>query len=143
MESRSARLIVIGLLIAAAVALFVVLKDDEGDSEPTSTTSTTETTGTSTAPPPAPEPDVIRLRGGAPVGGVQRLTYTSGEVIRLQIRLDGEYEEVHVHGYELLRENVSGVQNLKFEADLEGIYEVEAHGAAGDVLLAELEVRPG
>lgn len=146
MENRTPRLIVVGLLIAAAVALFVVLSDDETSDEPTGTaTEATAPDGNGTEPAPAPEPRVetFVIQNGEVKGGTRRIAYNTGETVRMVVRLDETYEEIHVHGYDLTKTDVSGTQRLQFKAELEGIYEVEAHGAVGDVILAELEVRPG
>jgi hypothetical protein len=85
---------------------------------------------------------VIRLRDGAPVGGVRELTYAKGDRIRLEVRLDEPQEDVHIHGYEVERLNPSGTIRFDFPAGLDGLFELEAHGPSGDVALAEIRVNP-
>ena len=144
MNSRTARAGILVAFIAVAVALFVFLQDSDDDSGDGSGSSTTEQSaqGTTPAPPPEPARDVIQLRGGEPVGGVQELTYTSGDQVRITVKLDEPQEEVHLHGYDIEYENPAGSVDFDFKADIEGIFELEAHGPNGDVLLAEITVEP-
>ena len=54
---------------------------------------------------------------------------------------DADVTEIHVHGYDReLAVPAGRTRTLTFEADLEGIFEVEDHHTGE--LLAELEVRP-
>jgi hypothetical protein len=138
--SRAARIAILAALAAAAVVLFIVLSgsdDDSGDDDGDRTTAT----GTATAPQP-PAFDVVEMRDGEPVGGVQRLTYTKGDRIRIEVKLDEPQEDVHIHGYEQEKLNPSGSVRFDFPANLDGIYELEAHGPSGDVVLAEIVVQP-
>jgi hypothetical protein len=142
MQSTAARAVLLVVLAAAAVGLFVVLSggdDDDGGSE--TTTETTATTGTTTAPP-EPQFEVITIKNGEPVGGVQELEYTKGDQIRIEVRLDEPQEDVHIHGYDIEKLNPSGTVKFEFPADLDGIFELEAHGPSGDVPLAEIVVNP-
>jgi hypothetical protein len=139
--SRAARIAILAALAAAAVVLFVVLSDsdDDGDSGSGSEAETTTTSG-SPQPPPF---DVVEMRGGGPVGGVQRFTYTNGDRIRIEVKLDEPQEDVHIHGYQQEQLNPRGTVLFDFPANLDGIYELEAHGPSGDVVLAEIVVQPG
>ncbi len=147
MRSNPARAGLLILLIAVAVGLFVVLKDDDGDGgggDDSTTAAQTGTGGETTTPaaPPEPEPEVIEMADGAPVGGVRELTYAKGDRIRIVVKLDEPQEDVHIHGYEIEELNPSGSVRFDFPARLDGAYELEAHGPSGDVLLAELRVNP-
>lgn len=127
-------------LAVAAVVLFIVLSGgDDGDSG-----SDAESGGDGTAvpAPEAPSFEMIEMTGGEPVGGVRELTYEKGERIMIEIRLDEPQEDVHIHGYEQEKLNPSGTVRFDFPATLDGIYELEAHGPDGDVVLAELIVNP-
>ncbi len=142
MQSTAARAVLLIVLAAAAVGLFVVLSggdDDDGGSE--TTTEATVATDTATAPP-EPQFEVITLKNGAPVGGVQELEYTKGDRIRIEVRLDEPQEDVHIHGYDIEKLNPSGTVKFDFPANLDGIFELEAHGPSGDVALAEIVVNP-
>lgn len=144
MQSNAARAGLLAALAAVAVVLFIVLSggdDDEGGSE----TTATEPAATATAPASAePETLEIELRDGAPVGGVGELDVAKGDTVRIAVRTD-EDAELHVHGYEIEDEVAPGaVTRLKFMADIDGKFEIEAHShTAGDIPLAELTVQPG
>ena len=133
----------------AAAVLFVVLReegggDDGGEATPTVAEDTTATRTTATQPsqPAEPPVEVIQVRNGAPVGGVRELTYTNGEQVRIEVKLDQPQEDVHIHGYEIERLNPTGSASFDFKATIEGIFELEAHGLSGDIVLAEIAVEP-
>ena len=145
MTSRSGRIAVLVAFVAVAAILFVVLRDDggSGDSEATTTEQVqAQATQPADAPPPEPAPEVIEVRDGAPVGGVKELTFVKGDRVRIKVKLDGPQEDVHIHGYEIERLNPTGSAEFDFTADLEGIFELEAHGPDGDIVLAEIRVEP-
>ena len=145
MTSRSGRIAVLVAFVAVAAILFVVLRDDggSGDTEATTTEQVqAQATQSADAPPPEPAPEVIEVRDGAPVGGVKELTFVKGDRVRIKVKLDGPQEDVHIHGYEIERLNPTGSAEFDFTADLEGIFELEAHGPDGDIVLAEIRVEP-
>ena len=152
----------IGIVVGAAavlVAAFFIARgsgDDGGGSssatpvettarEVSTTSGTPGPTGGAQAPneeaaPEAPRVDTIRVRAGKPVGGVDTLTYTSGDTVRLRFTSDAA-TEVHVHGYDKeLAVPAGGSATTRFKANAEGIFEVEDHHSGA--LLAKLEVRP-
>ena len=139
---------VLGAALVAAAVLFVVLQDDGGDDggEATPTvaedTTATPTTATQASQPAEPPVEVIQVRNGAPVGGVRELTYTNGEQIRIEVKLDEPQEDLHIHGYDIERLNPTGSASFDFKATIEGIFELEAHGPSGDIVLAEIAVEP-
>lgn len=140
MQSTAARAVLLVVLAAAAVGLFVVLSggdDDDGGSE-----TTTEATVATTTAPPKPQFEVITMKNGAAVGGVQELEYSKGDQIRIEVRLDEPQEDIHIHGYDIEKLNPSGTVKFDFPANLDGIFELEAHGPSGDVPLAEIVVNP-
>jgi hypothetical protein len=144
MQSRAARLGVLGAAIVAAVVLFIVLQSDngdDGDGGGSTTTGTATTTGTLTNP--AQSVDVLTVRDGQPVGGVQTLTFDKGDQVRLEVRLNTPEEEVHVHGYEITEPAERSPVRLSFPARLDGIFEIELHRLDGsEEQLAELRVNP-
>jgi len=140
--SRAGRIAILAALAAAAVVLFVVLSGSADDSDDGAGNEGTSTAVTETATQP-PAFDVVEMRNGEPVGGVQRLTYTKGDRVRIEVKLDEPQEDVHIHGYEQEKLNPSGSVRFDFPATLDGIYELEAHGPSGDVVLAEIVVQPG
>jgi hypothetical protein len=138
-QSNAARFGLLAVLVAAAVVLFIVLSggDDEGDDGAETTAQTQTTTA-----PEAPDVEVIELKNGAPVGGVRELTYAKGDRIRIEVRLDEPQEDVHIHGYDQEVLSPTGSAKFDFPANLDGIFELEAHGPTGDVALAEIVVNP-
>ena len=83
---------------------------------------------------------MIRVRGGKPVGGVEKLEYTSGERVRFVVRSDVA-DEVHIHGYDRSKDvSAGGSVSFNFEAKLEGVFEVELEGRHEQI--AELRVTP-
>jgi hypothetical protein len=139
MQSTTARIGLLAALAALAVVLFIVLSGDDDNADETTTTTaetTTETGGEPAGPP------VITVRNGKPVGGVQELTFNRGEQIRFEVELDQPAEEVHVHGYEITEPAATGPVRLSFPADIDGVFEVEVHGEAGEFQIAELRVNP-
>jgi len=133
--------------VAAVVVLFVVLAGgDDDNSGTTATTETQATTGTTDQKPAQPQPaqpavERIVVVGGKPRGGVERLSFDSGERIRFVVRSDVA-DEVHVHGYDISRDvPAGGSVRFSFPARLEGVFEVELEGRHEQI--AELRVSPG
>ena len=82
----------------------------------------------------------MRVRAGAPVGGVRHLAFRKGERIRFAVISDAA-GEVHLHGYDVERELTPGrAARFDLRATLEGRFEVELHGT--DTQVARLDVRP-
>ena len=151
----------IGILVATAVALvvaFVVLAPDDDEdeisssttptavapAEPGTTTEAPATTTTAPEPQPEPEPEftTVRVRGGEAAEGIETIEVTRGERVRVQFTTPDTSDEIHVHGYDLTEDLAPGRRaRFSFEADAEGIFEIELHGSGAQI--AELEVRPG
>jgi len=143
MSSRGGRIGVLIAFIAVAVVLFAVLQEDGDDDGGETATATVEQTETAKAPVPEPTGlEVIRMRDGAPVGGPPTLTYATGDQVRINVLLDEPQEDVHIHGYDIEVLNPQKGAGFEFKADIEGIFELEAHGPSGDVVLAEIRVEP-
>ena len=134
MQSTPARLALLAALAAAAVVLFIVL-NNSGDSGSSDTQTSSTAAGT---------PQVIDVKDGAPVGGVQKIEVNKGDQVNLEVRLDRPEEAVHVHGYEIEKSAATSPVRLSFPANLDGVYEVEVHGegGSGDFQIAELTVNP-
>ncbi|MBK5220343.1 MAG: hypothetical protein JJE35_11240 [Thermoleophilia bacterium] len=83
----------------------------------------------------------IEVRNGEPVGGIQELEFSAGEEIRFKVEGD-EAEEIHVHGYDLMKDIPAGGGSVEFAfpAEIEGIFEAELEGQG--VQIAELRVNP-
>jgi len=107
--------------------------------EQTTTTEETTTQETTTAAPEIPTLQVT-VRGGEPVGGVQRLTVQQGERVRVRVTADVS-DHVHLHGYDLMRDVAPGAPaTIRFRATIAGRFEIELEDSGTPI--AELEVRP-
>ena len=157
------RILLLSLAGIVALGAFLLLRPDDApperassrDEQSASPTTTATESGTSTeteteseettttereARPSRPRPERVRVRGGAPVGGVERIRAERGEIVRIAVTADAT-DEVHLHGYDIERPVGPGEPaTLHFRADLEGIFELELHGSGTQI--AEVEVRP-
>ena len=80
----------------------------------------------------------VDVAGGAPVGGVRRVEVDLGSVVALMVTSDIA-EEVHVHGYDILRGVSEGnPAHFAFTASIPGVFEVELEGSGR--LLLQLEI---
>ena len=158
-NAARAALIAVGLILAAA--LFLFLRPGETDdaagtavaTSPVPPDGTLPTTGPlETEPPPTqpptqtrPEPTAVNARievvGGRPAGGrPKRLRVTQGRTLLLTVTSDVA-DEVHVHGYDIARPVSPGrPTRIRFVATTTGRFEIELEQS--HVLVAELEVRP-
>jgi hypothetical protein len=146
-KQRATLLILAALAAVAAIVLIPMLTDEDELQEDTPTPAQTATTitpgATSTTaerPPPLAAAKTIAVRDGKPVGGVERLSYDSGETVNFVVTSNAA-DEVHVHGYDIEKALPAGERaRVRFKATLEGIYEVELHGSGEQI--AELRVSP-
>jgi hypothetical protein len=149
------RAAIIAASLGLLLSLFLALRSDGDEpgatttqaitTAPTTTEAATTTEAVTTeavtteAEPPAPVL-TVRVEGGKPVGGVQRLTAKQGERVTLIVRSDTA-DEVHVHGYDLASNVGPGAPaKLTFAAKLVGRFEVELHHSGEQI--AELTVEP-
>ena len=80
----------------------------------------------------------VQVVGGSPVGGHQRVEVELGSVVALTITADTT-EEVHVHGYDILRAVSDGhPTHFAFTTEISGVFEVELEGSGR--LLLQLEI---
>jgi hypothetical protein len=142
------RVVPIALLVAALLTLAAC----GGDDEATPTTTTTETQTETTPPPPPPEPPPpppapagpttvrVSVVGGVPEGGVVRESTDKGDRVVVLVRSDVA-DEVHVHGYDLMRDVAPGAPaRIPFRATIPGRFEIELEDRG--VQIAELTVNP-
>jgi FtsP/CotA-like multicopper oxidase with cupredoxin domain len=128
---------------ALAAAGFLILRPDDETEGPARGSQQTGPTGAADRTTPAPTPAYTRIsvRGGRPVGGVKTIEVDKGDTVRMSLASDAP-EEFHVHGYERSVAVTPGrPARVRFPADVEGVFEVEAH-RAGDVEVARLRVGP-
>jgi hypothetical protein len=160
--SRNQRILLVVAAVAVAVVAFLLLNPG-GDDEPTSAettvetvtettestpteTETTESTPTETATvEPGTSTTRIQIQGGQVVGGPKTIEVTTDEQVRIVVSSD-QGDELHLHGYDITKEVAPGGSvTFNFEADLEGVFELESHvaeDAGQDPLVAKLVVNP-
>ena len=80
----------------------------------------------------------VEVVGGEPVGGHQRVEVGLGSVVAVTVTADTA-EEVHVHGYGILRAVSDGrPARFAFTAEIPGVFEVELEGSGRLLLLLEI-----
>jgi FtsP/CotA-like multicopper oxidase with cupredoxin domain len=150
----------IGLLVAAAVVAVVAIVvavasgggDDNGDQAQTNTTTQKQTgttggggTPTETTVPAEPAVNPIRIQDGKVVGGPADIQVKKGDQVTIVVSANAP-DDVHLHGYDIEKPVEPGKPaTFKFTADIEGIFEIESHGAEDegrDPLLGKLTVEP-
>ena len=146
---RGQRIGLIVLAVVIAAVGFVLIQsgadDDDGDSARTDTQQTQpeEPTATVKAPKPRPKPEFQRvaLVNGNVRGGEQEIKVEKGETVRIEVTSDAP-DDMHLHGYDVSRPVAPGKPaRFRFKADLEGIFELEAHDL-GHLTVATLVVEP-
>ena len=163
--SNGARIGAVVATIAVLVVAFILLSPEADDTSNTADTPTTTappaTTGTppattttggtpafgSTTPPPAadhePAPtfERVQVRAGKPLGGIKKITVKKGERARIEVNSPDTSDEIHLHGYDLKRDlKAGGRVRFSFDAEAEGIFEIELEGAGTQI--AQLTVEP-
>jgi hypothetical protein len=113
------------VVIALATLLYLVLSSSDDEE-----TMSSAATGV----------PVVVVEGGEPIGGVQELTYNSGEPIRFRVESDVA-DEVHFHGYDVGKEVAAGgTVSFDVPATIVGIFEVELEEAKEQI--AKVTVEP-
>ena len=84
--------------------------------------TTTKTTTSATAGPVTIR---VLIKGGKPVGGIQRATVKKGQKVAIVVHSDVA-DEVHVHGYDLHKDvDAGGTVRIAFPATITGVFEAE------------------
>ena len=81
---------------------------------------------------------IVDVVDGGPAGGVRRVAVDRGSVVALMVTSDIA-EEVHVHGYDILRAVSDGhPAHFAFNAEIPGVFEVEFEGSGRLLVLLEI-----
>jgi ABC-type glycerol-3-phosphate transport system substrate-binding protein len=92
---------------------------------PTTTEAATTTTTAETTTAAAPVTIRVVVKGGKPVGGIQRATVKKGQKVAIVVHSDVA-DEVHVHGYDLHKDvDAGGTVRIVFPATITGVFEAE------------------
>jgi len=122
--SRNGRLALIGAALVVAVVAFAVIQSGGDDKSATASVQS------------------IKVSHGKPIGGVQKITVTKGETLRLTVSSPDTSQEIHVHGYDLERDMAPGrPASFEFKTRIEGVFEIELEDTA--TRIASLQMRPG
>ncbi|MGQ0668081.1 MAG: hypothetical protein ACT4PO_00135 [Actinomycetota bacterium] len=146
--NRSVRWIALGGTLVAAIALFLLLRPDDGarrggSGTPTLASPTPAGSPDASSSPGEGEPAHIEVRVSVEAGDVEgpgRVEVDRGTRVLIVVRADVT-DEVHVHGYDVFADVAPGEPaRIEFLADAPGVFEVELEEAGR--LLFELEVGP-
>ena len=144
---RTMRIPLVLAAVLAAVGAFVVLRPDDDSSSPSDRAATVERqtpaegrTATKRSVAGATPTPAVRRPPLLTADHVRTLSFRRGETIAFRVRHSVE-EEIHVHGYDISRRLPAGrTVNVRFPAELEGIFEVELEHSATP--LGRLRVDP-
>lgn len=125
MNTRTA-LIGAGLVVVAVVLLIVL---SSGGSDESSTTDAGQV------------PTIVVDKQGKPVGGIQELIYHKGDRIHFKVKVPFA-EEVHLHGYDVMKEVPKGGGTVTYDlpAEIEGEFEAELEGRKEQII--DMKVEP-
>jgi FtsP/CotA-like multicopper oxidase with cupredoxin domain len=155
MEKRQ-RMALLGIAALIAVVAIVVAAASGGGGDKASDTTTEPAADsqqqTTTAPevgsapvkppqqPPKPAVVQVRVKGGQPVGGLEKISVKKGDQVEIDVTADAA-DEAHLHGYDIEKELTPGKKaRFRFKADIEGVFELELHHSGAQ--LARLTVKP-
>ncbi len=146
MKSNTTRVILGIAVVAVAVVLLIVLKDDgksaseEVDSASNAPAKTEQAPTGNEKGQDKPAIPTIIIKNGEPVGGIAELTFDEGDRIRFKVESDVS-DEIHVHGYDLMKDvEAGGSVTFDFPATIEGVFEAELEERKQPI--AELTVNP-
>jgi archaellin len=130
--SRSGRIALVAIAVVVAVVAFVIISPGGGNDNKSKKASGGGRRAVS---------ERIVIRGGKPVGGIQRISATKGDRIRLVVTSSDTKSEVHVHGYNILKQMAPGKPvTFSFPAKIEGVFEVELEDTKTQI--AKVSVSP-
>ncbi|HWQ02529.1 MAG TPA: hypothetical protein VN449_10495 [Gaiellaceae bacterium] len=97
----------------------------EATTSATTTTTAATTTTATTTEAAGPVTITVVVKGGKPVGGIQRATAKKGQKVAIVVHSDVA-DEVHVHGYDLHKDvTAGGTVRIVFPATITGVFEAE------------------
>jgi plastocyanin len=130
--------------VVAVVAIVIIGSggDDNNDSTTAAqTTPTASTQGPSTATtPPKPPIQVITVKNGKAVGGVQTVSVKQGDRARFEVVSDADHE-IHLHGFDIAKDvKAGGSVTFNVKTDAPGIYEFEIEETGTEI--GQVKVEP-
>ena len=132
--SRNGRIALVVGVVVAAVLAFVIINPGGGSDNNAKKKGSGGSSGKVVA-------TRIVVKGGKPVGGIHRISATKGDRIKLVVTSSDTRSEVHVHGYNILKDMAPGKPvTFDFPATIEGVFEAELEDTKTQI--AKLSVRP-
>jgi heme/copper-type cytochrome/quinol oxidase subunit 2 len=132
--SRNGRIALVAGAVVAAVLAFVIISPGGGSDNNSKKKGSGGSSGKVVA-------TRIVVKGGKPVGGIHRISATKGDRIKLVVTSSDTRSEVHVHGYNILKDLAPGrTVTFDFPATIEGVFEAELEDTKTQI--AKLSVRP-
>lgn len=71
----------------------------------------------------------VEIQGGAPVGGIQKVSVSRGDSVTVAVTGDSE-DRVHIHTYDLYVELSGGAGSKTFDALIPGVFEIELESSS-------------
>jgi heme/copper-type cytochrome/quinol oxidase subunit 2 len=142
--SNAQRVLLLAAAAAVLVVALVVLSPGGDDNATTTAAPATTTPGgrtvTATATAPEATPNLVTVRGGKPVGGIQTITAHKDDTVRFTVTSPDTTSEVHLHGYDIKRDLTAGGRvNFVFKAVNEGIFEAELEDSSTQIIKLVIE----
>ena len=127
--TRNTRIALLAAAALVAVVAIVIIGTGGDDSNSTPATQTTATYGTqksSTATTPSkPAIQVITVKNGKAVGGVQTVSVKNGDRAHFKVVSDADHE-IHLHGFDIAKDvKAGGSVSYDAKTTAPGIYEFE------------------
>ena len=128
--TRNTRIALLAAAAVVAVAAIIIIGsggDDNNDSTTAAQTTPAATVGKGTVTTPAPKPpiQVITVKNGKAVGGVQTVSVKKGDRARFKVVSDADHE-IHLHGFDIAKDvKAGGSVTYNVKTDAPGIYEFE------------------
>jgi FtsP/CotA-like multicopper oxidase with cupredoxin domain len=134
------RVLALGLLVVLGLCGACASGDSNGSSS-TPASSSSSAAASSEGPTESAQPEEISVavKNGTVLPPTHRVEISKGDRVELNVTSDVD-DEVHVHGYDIEKPVSAGeTVTIEFTADQAGLFEVETHESALQVL--QLEVR--
>jgi plastocyanin len=130
--------------VVAVVAIVIIGTGGDDDNESTTAARTTPAAGTqgpgATTAAPEPAIQVITIKNGKAVGGVQTVSVKQGDRARFEVVSDADHE-IHLHGFDIAKDvKAGGSVTFNVKTDAPGIYEFEIEETGTEI--GQVKVEP-
>jgi hypothetical protein len=119
----------VALVVAVAVAAFVIVKPGSNDSNGSGGSKQAATGGANATTTQQPATQRVAIKNYKPVGGVRSVKFPQGAQARLEVSVDSK-QTLHLHGYDIEKDATPGKPAVfAFKAKNQGLFELESHTA--------------